>query len=165
MKTLQLEQPWLPLIRAHGKNVQNQPHRWRAISLRQPWAWLILHGTKDVENRMQRFRWPERILLHACKTFDINDYNGAVAFARQADPHCPLPPPPEKLYLGGIVGVAWHNGEVLPNNEPPWRPWHMQGQYGFVLPERHPLPFIQCRGRQGIWPIGADLTRQIEALL
>jgi hypothetical protein len=44
----------------------------RAISIRQPWVDLILAGEKDIENRSRRTRHRGPLLVHAGKRLDMS---------------------------------------------------------------------------------------------
>src|SRR4029077_11009790 len=37
----------------------------------------------------------------------------------------------------------------------PWR-WHFQEQYGFILEDIEPMPFVPSKGALGLYPVAAD---------
>lgn len=111
-----------------------------ALSIRQPWAWLIVHGPKDVENRTWPTKFRGRFLVHAAKAFpkaDELDCAWQLAQASGVDI-----PDPYNLDYGGIIGEATLF-DCLTTCE---SLWHAPGQWGFVLTNRKPLPFMSCRG-------------------
>lgn len=122
-----------------------------ALSIRQPWAWLIIHGFKDIENRdwPTRFRGP--VLIHAGKAWGRDERDNALWVDRGYSP-CggePLPTehPPKLYQLGGIVGVA----EIVDCVSASASPWFV-GDYGFVLRNARPLPFMPLKGALGFFP-------------
>lgn len=144
-----------------------------ALSLRQPWAWVVVHGGKNIENR----KWPTKFrgpfLVHAAKGMTRDEYEDAVDFAHDVDPTI-IVPEPKVLDRGGIVGVASVVGCIAPCcSQPPSlfstvsckHPWHMPGQFGFLLADVAPLPFTPCRGMLGFFRVDdavvAELERQV----
>lgn len=111
----------------------------RALSIQQPWAWLIVNGFKDVENR----DWPTRIRgwvgVHAGKKIDRD----GIAFIRERFPQIELP---ETFETGGIVGRV-RIVDCVQDMDSPW----FFGDYGFVLADAEPLPFMPCRGALGFF--------------
>jgi len=126
-----------------------------ALSIRQPWAWLILHAGKDIENRCwpTRFRGP--FLIHAAKGCTQAELEAAVDFARHAVSEEPLDldritvPSLTQLDRGGIVGMA-EIVDCVSDENAPASPWFV-GEYGFVLRNVRPLPFIPCKGALGFF--------------
>lgn len=125
----------------------------KVLSLRQPWADIVVNGPKRIENR----RWPTSFrgtfLIHAAKGMTLAEYGEAVRFARKVDPKCPIRDPKDPLLLrGGIIGRA-RLVDVIPPCLPDFcpHPWHMFGQYGFVLEDVTPLPFEPLRGMLGFF--------------
>lgn len=108
-----------------------------ALSIQQPWAWLIVNGYKPVENR----DWPTRVRglvgIHAGQRFDAEGYE----WVRATFPAIAMPAPAD-FERGGIVGRA----ELVDCVREHPSPWFF-GEYGFVLANAEPLPFIPCRGR------------------
>ena len=124
-----------------------------ALSIRQPWAWLILNAGKDIENR----DWPTnvrgRVLIHASKGMTVDEYYNAADTAREVGRVRPYParlvmPPREQLERGGIVGSVELVGCVA-ESESPW----FFGDFGFVLRDPRPLPFIPYTGRLGFFNV------------
>jgi hypothetical protein len=128
----------------------------RALSLTQPWAWLVVHGGKDIENRVWNTKFRGGFLVHAAKGMKRSDYDDARRFAEtvQGYQFAHDMPLPEQLERGGIVGAANLYTVIHPlrPSEMPGRlPWHMPEQYGFVLGDMRPLPFLPCKGALGFW--------------
>jgi hypothetical protein len=141
----------------------------KALSGRQPWWWLLLHG-KHIENRRWSTTYRGPILLHAARGCTVDEYEEAFDFvymtfgrarARQI-------PPLQDMPRGGIVGRARIVDVIPPGGLPPasrpreWSDldmrWHMPEQYGFVLRDIEPLPFVPCRGALGLFDIDLAAT-------
>lgn len=122
-----------------------------ALSIRQPWAWLIIAGLKDIENRSwpTRFRGP--VLIHAAKAWGPDEHYDAneVDLGRSPVDGSALPTthPPKLYQRGGIVGVA----EIVDCVTSHASRWFV-GEYGFVLANARPLPFMPVRGALGFFP-------------
>lgn len=134
----------------------------KALSLRQPWAWMVVHGGKGIENRRWNTRFRGSFLIHAAKGMTREEYEDAVAFAREVDQQIVVPPMGE-LARGGIIGSAVLHDVLEPClldplfYRPCEHPWHMSGQYGFVLVDVQPLPFRALRGELGFFHVSTEL--------
>lgn len=124
----------------------------KALSLTQPWAWLVCHGGKDIENRVWNTKLRGRFLIHASKRMTDDDWMSAYYFAKDVGGLALANSIPgyDAMVRGGIVGVA-ELVDVVPPTATPELPWHMSGQYGFVLRNVRPLPFQACSGALGFW--------------
>jgi hypothetical protein len=126
----------------------------RALSITQPWAWLIVHGGKNIENRWWPTSYRGRVLIHATKRLSLGDYHDALARATRIGGVELARRVPQSsdgsLALGGIIGAATIV-DVLPPTPNPVNPWHMAGQFGFVLEDPEPLPFYPARGQFNLW--------------
>lgn len=121
-----------------------------ALSIRQPWSFFIVHGFKPVENRTWQTSYRGPVLIHAggkpapgisehdseVKEF-ISDCLGGRQYPALTEEHAPM---------GGIVGVA----EIVDCVEEYDSPW-FAGDYGFVLANARPLPFVPMLGKLGIF--------------
>lgn len=133
----------------------------KALSIRQPWASLILKARKDVENRC----WPTtvrgRILIHAAKGMTRAEHEDAIAFAVEAirsDPRNAgagrtvtlreLGFAFDELPRGGIVGSV-EIVDCVRTSESPW----FVGEFGFVLRDPRPLPFMPWKGQLGFFDV------------
>lgn len=123
----------------------------KALTLRQPWAWMVVHGGKLIENRTWNTSFRGRFLIHAAKGMTTAEYVEAELFGLSVNPKMRLPTARD-LRFGGIVGMAAIEGVQEPDE---WEPgdWHMSGQYGFLLRDVRPLPFVPCRGMLGFWEV------------
>jgi hypothetical protein len=113
----------------------------KALSLKQPWAWLVVHGIKDIENRSWKTNYRGKILIHASKKYDKNaaewlEKKGITLIY------------PENLKMGGIVGEV-EIVNCLKKSNSKW----FEGPYGFVLKNARPLPFLEMKGKLGIFDI------------
>ena len=133
----------------------------RALSLTQPWPWIILNLDKDVENRVWSTKHRGPFLLHAAKGAPKRTWHAARDFvAERFDSTLASEIPPwgdPSLPRGGIVGIATIYAVASPCVDPTgWlrdvgpceRRWHMHEQYGFLLRDVRPLPFLAVPGRQ-----------------
>lgn len=121
----------------------------KALTVWQPWAWLIVRGFKPVENRPWFTSFRGEVLIHAGKRYD-DSFD-----ARWAEQLIGGPMPPQSFFdnlRGGIVGVA-RITDCVRHHDSPW----FFGPYGFVLDDAAPLPFIPCRGQQGLFDIDVNL--------
>lgn len=133
----------------------------KALSIRQPWAYAILHAGKRVENRSWSTRFRGEFFIHASKGCGVDEMIDAIreieASLRHSEARARLTGPltPRDLAQaprGGIVGRA-RLVDVLPPTPNPTVPWHMPGQYGFVLEDVVALPFRKVRGALGFFEV------------
>jgi len=131
--------------------IQNLPTL--ALSIRQPWAWLILNAGKDIENRCWRTNFRGHFLVHAAKGCTRAEWEDAVDFAYDARGLMFEVPSVTELNRGGIVGIA-EITDCVSRSKSPW----FMGDYGFVLKNAKPLPFIPCKGALGFFKPQLDAT-------
>lgn len=143
----------------------------KALSLTQPWAWLVVRPDiigpvvrplltdleiKGIENRRWNTKFRGGFLIHAAKSVRRDDYDDAVLFAAREGglDLANRIPAFDALERGGIVGAANLYTVIHPLRplEMPHRlKWHMPEQFGFVLGDVRPLPFLPCKGALGFW--------------
>jgi hypothetical protein len=144
----------------------------KVLSLTQPWAWLVVRPDvtdpaqraalwaadliKGVENRRWNTKFRGAFLIHAAKAMREADYDSAWSMAMDVGGMALAGaiPKPEQLERGGIVGATNLYTVIHPLRpiEMPQRlPWHMAEQYGFVIADTKPLPFLPCKGALGFW--------------
>lgn len=119
----------------------------RVLSIQQPWAWLIVNGHKNVENRDWPTKVRGRVLIHAGKKYDAD----GAEWVRRTFPHITLPFVFEQ---GGIVGAASIT-DCVRDMDSEW----FFGDYGFLLADAEPLPFVPVRGQLGFFAIDYDAAR------
>lgn len=126
----------------------------RALSLTQPWAWIVVHGGKRIENRTWTTALRGMFLIAASQQMSRAQYAAAWEYVRHyfgtAAAHAI--PKAEYLTRGCIVGRA-ELVDVLQPTEHPSQPWHMRGQYGFVLRDVQPTHNVACKGLQRFWSV------------
>lgn len=122
-----------------------------ALSIRQPWAWLIVHGHKDVENRDWPTKFRGAFLVHAGKTKDHEEYESAGIKAAMLGIELP---PIDDLDYGGIVGQSCLIGCVTGSNSR----WFF-GEYGFLLRDSKPRPFVPYRGMLGFFNVPPEALK------
>lgn len=154
----------------------------KALSIRQPWAWAILHAGKRVENRTWSSSFRGTFLLHAAKGCSASEYLEAVKWmvsmglarspisklnamneivlrVADIDPaKLPLVPPLEEMPRGGIVGRARLANVLQPTGRPLVK-WHSPTQFGFLLEDVEPLPFVPLRGFQLLFNVPEDAAQ------
>lgn len=139
----------------------------RALSMKQPWAWMVVQPSplwKDIENRREGFSQKSfrgDFYVHATRCTE-DYYRDALLWVSERFGYLSLDVPPrEKLRTGGIIGKA-RIVDVLPPSRFGAYPWHMEGQYGFVLEDRKPLPFVSCPGMLGFWRVPDEIASFLE---
>lgn len=153
-----------------------------ALSLRQPWAAFVLHHGKRVENRRWNTLFRGEFLIHAAKGMTDDEYRGALEMLDGVNGLQPVDVvPKETLQRGGFVGVARVVDVVPPRpeiligqlglglvehypeelREGGWR-WHMREQFGFVLRDVRPLPFVPYPGSLNFFRVPEHVVRQLE---
>lgn len=146
----------------------------KALSGRQPWWWAILHAWKRIENRTWSTTYRGPILLHAAKGCTRDEHLDAVCWMLNAGVVAGRDVPGlADMQRGGIVGRARivdvvnprvaYSGDLLtidswysrlPVGTDPR--WHMPEQYGFVLADVEPLPFVPWKGALGLFEVPDD---------
>lgn len=119
----------------------------KALSIRQPYAWLIVSGFKDVENRSWKTRHRGTLLIHAAARYSRSDhsyFSNVLCF----DFGITLPDF-GAMPLGGIVGQV----DVADCVSEHTSRWKDADSFGFVLTSARPLPFVQMRGRLGLFEV------------
>lgn len=119
----------------------------KALSIRQPWAWHILNSGKDIENRNWKTKVRGRILIHAAQGMTYRELDGANDFAARIT-GIKFPVFGDTFKRGGIVGSV----EIVDCVDASDSPWFM-GNYGFVLRDPRPLPFIPWKGQLGFFDV------------
>lgn len=139
----------------------------KALSGRQPWWWAILHAGKRIENRVWNTSYRGPILLHAAKGCTTAEYVEALRWMLAAGVLKTTlgVPSSREMQRGGIVGRA-RIVDVMPPHRPELlypdgvdRRWHMRDQFGFVLADVEPLPFVPLKGSLGLFNVPDDVVR------
>ncbi len=144
----------------------------KALSLTPPWDWLVVrpdvtdpvqrkalwanHEIKGIENRRWNTKYRGAFLIHAAKGMREEEYDAAVWMAEEVGglALANAIPKPEHLQRGGIVGVTNLYTVIHPLRPVEMAsrdPWHMPDQFGFVIADTKPLPFLACKGALGFW--------------
>ena len=121
-----------------------------ALSIRQPWASLIMRAGKDIENRNWPTKFRGRVLVHAAKGCTRAEWEGAIEFAEDVLDR-PIKADLKTIARGGIIGSV----EIVDCVRASSSPWFV-GDYGFVLSEPRPLPFLPWRGELGFFNVPDD---------
>ena len=129
----------------------------KALSIRQPWASLIVNGYKPLENRSWNTKFRGEFYIHAGKKFDHKGYQWVNDNFPNVDMSLIC------MNTGGIVGKAMlinvvHDLEkrLLTETDEPW----FFGEYGFILDNAKPLPFVPYKGRLGFFEIKDNLNER-----
>jgi Protein of unknown function, DUF488 len=139
----------------------------KCLSIRQPYADWIVHPEwflsaglqpKTVENRTWRVAYQGRLVIHASGTFE----EGAIEswLAKMPLLAGVIPLRAEDYRLGAIVGVA----DLVDIVQESRSPWHVLGQYGWMLANARAVEPIAYKGRQGLFEIAASLVEQGEGV-
>ncbi|UCV02338.1 ASCH domain-containing protein [Dechloromonas denitrificans] len=122
-----------------------------ALSIRQPWAWLIVAGYKDIENRDWKTPFRGRCLIHASKGGTRAEWEEAIEFMRECLPTHPVLPTVadfDKFARGGVLGAV-DIVDCVDRSDSRW----FVGDYGFLLRNPTPMPFVPVKGRLGFFDI------------
>jgi len=119
-----------------------------ALSIRQPWAWLILNAGKDIENRDWKTNFRGRVLIHASKSCAKSEYENAIDFMVDRGIDRRDIPSIDQFERGGIIGSV-EIVDCIDNSESPW----FVGDFGFVLRNPKPLPFVPWKGQLGFFNV------------
>jgi hypothetical protein len=114
--------------------------KMKVLSVRQPWAWAIIYGGKDIENRTWATRYRGPLLIHAAASMRPAEYGDFAEFI--AERKLGLMPQLSDLQYGGIIGQV----DLVDCVEKSRSPW-FGGDYGFVLKNPRPLPFVPFKGQ------------------
>lgn len=133
----------------------------KALSIRQPWAWLIANGHKDIENRTWPTQFRGRVLIHASKGMTKAEYEDADDFLDYIESDLALPSR-EQFERGGIIGVATIV-DCVPTAQRKSK-WHMEGQFGFLIANAKPLPFVECKGALGFFDVPEEVAEHLRAM-
>lgn len=143
------------------------------LTLKQPWAHLVVHGPKDIENRSwcnevvtrELIGKKRPLLIHAAQSETKDYWAEACKEALAIDPELVLPER-DAVVRGALIGVCRVTGVIKPKEWEPKREkrlrgphrWHFEGQYGWLLGDRAPLPSpIECKGRLQLWQLPKTL--------
>lgn len=120
----------------------------KVLSIRQPWAWLIVQGIKTVENRSWPTKFRGQFLVHASGKMDMapDEFN---YFRREMKKSGVIIP--EKLLLGGIVGMANLVDCVTKCADDYDDSWHEPGMWAFILRDAKETPFLPVKGALNFW--------------
>jgi len=138
----------------------------KALSIRAPWWWWILHCGKTIENRSRRTHYRGPILIHASTWWNFHDcYNCEQTAmemffessnAQEQIQLLNLLVDKERIEkmrnLGGhIIGRA-DIVDCIPPEERE-NPWHMEGQFGWVLDNIKPIEPFKVKGALGLFNV------------
>jgi hypothetical protein len=120
----------------------------KTLSIKQPWAWLIAHGYKQIEDRSWNTDYRGQLLIHASKTWDIDESTFATLREVMATTGISIP---QILPTGGIVGIVElvdcvAETELTPTLDP--EQWHEPGScFAWILKNAKALPFMPVSGK------------------
>jgi hypothetical protein len=139
----------------------------KALTIRQPWCHVILYDGKRIENRVWRTHFRGEFLLHASKRILDGDIERARRMVEELNGAQASEAIPESFPRGGIVGIARLIEVVEPtarrvaSHYPlgiDWR-WHTRDQFGFVLADVRPLPFMPWKGARLFFDVPDAIAR------
>ena len=133
-----------------------------ALSVMAPWPYMIFQCGKDTENRMYPPTYKDKpylgpIFIHCGRKPDPNCWSDFHRTFIRPRVRAQLPVDFEtrakqESHMGGIVGVAEIVDVVRYSNSP----WYARGQYGWVLKNARPLPFMPYPGSPKLFPVFFD---------
>lgn len=138
----------------------------RALSIQEPWAAAIALGRKPIENRTWTTSYRGQLLLHASKTLDLDWFTRSGDFCLRLFRDIYGTDLGQTLLCahdfptGGIIGICMLT-DIVQSSESVW----FTGPYGWCLTDAHPLPFLPCRGRLGLFEVDAEIAGAVELLL
>lgn len=138
----------------------------KALSIRQPWATMILQGGKDIENRNWHARQRGTVLIHASKGMTMGEWEDAILCAGPMLRKIDMPDDNFDAVFGyktqprgGIVGIV----DIVDCVSESASPWFM-GDFGFVLANPRPLPFIPYKGGLGFFDVPDSVIAGLAAM-
>lgn len=139
----------------------------KILSLKQPWAHAIVSPlAKRIENRTWRTTHRGPFLLHASKGCSSAYLAWSLEWMRAAGVLVGELAR-DALPMGGIVGIARVVDVLEPGSlgattarDVDLR-WWMRDQFGFVLADVRPLPFIPCRGSLNFFHAPPDVLARV----
>lgn len=134
----------------------------KAISLWQPWASAIAYGAKLVETRSWKTTHRGLLLIHAARSKDGRDWDGAIR------PYLSGVPEYSELPFGAIVAVAelvtclpttslrsdLSDRELALGD-------YSAGRYGWILRKVRRIEPIPYKGKQGLFEVPHDVVKAI----
>jgi hypothetical protein len=136
----------------------------KALSIRQPWAWLIVRPDltcpgkrsiadlageiKDIENRSWPTKVRGRVLVHAAQGMTQREYDEVSLMLLDDSFKVDTMPTFKALQRGGIIGSV-DIVDCVTTSESPW----FFGEFGFVLRDAKPLPFVPFKGSLGFFEV------------
>lgn len=146
----------------------------KALSLRNPWPVYILDHLglptwKGIENRSRLVFGPkffnQVILIHVSKNMEEADWTLAMEWSTESGVRPEGQPSRTNLEFGGIIGQTVVLDVIPPDGNHPRAndSWWMPGHFGYILdPVRTKrLPFIPCKGSQGLWDVPIEVEQQL----
>lgn len=127
----------------------------KALSVKQPWAWLILNGYKPVENRSKNTKYRGKVIILACKSFDMEGY----LWVRKHFPQIPMPSPLD-FERGGIVGIACITSSGFNRAYRLEGTWWQPGLFGWTMESPRPVVLIPMRGQLGLFDFWKAVEKQ-----
>lgn len=139
----------------------------KALSIRAPWWWWILHGGKIIENRSRRTHYRGPILLHASTWWNYGDsyaadrmaiemyYQNQIAHFSTDELRTMLGGKERIKHMQDMRGHIIGRADIVDCIPPEERenPWHMDGQYGWVLDNIRPVEPFKVKGALGLFNV------------
>lgn len=138
----------------------------KALTIRQPWVHAILHLGKRIENRSWAPTFRGVFALHAGKSCREEEYLDALYWMKVQGLLTAPTPPLLSLPRGGVCALA-RLACLLPREAAHCETadldgrWKIAGQYGLVITDVRPVPFIACRGDRGFFDLPLDVAAQL----
>lgn len=129
-----------------------------ALSIKQPWAWLVVNGHKDIENRCWRTNRRGPVLVHAGKDVDADAHQALLEGRHPAGTRDRVSEELRLAYTHALARGEVHKGGIVggvsiagcSDGHP--SEWFV-GEFGFLLRDAYPLPFMPLRGALSFFPV------------
>jgi len=125
----------------------------------------MAHGVKNIENRRWRTHHRGEFLIQATQGVKRAYYALAVNVIKSiAGPEVAARVPPRaSIHKGGIIGIATLVDVIPPCSGKCGQRWHFHDEFGFVLENMRPLPFVACAAtrRGGFWTVPSEVLRAL----
>ncbi len=114
----------------------------KALTIHQPWASLIADGDKTIETRVWTTKYRGPLAIHA---------------SRQRY---------EDLPFSGILAVAWlYDCRPMQESDEEQACVELyERAHAWLLANVQPVPFIPCRGHQGLWNPSEEIVRRLPSV-
>lgn len=117
----------------------------KALTITPCWAHAVIHLGKTIENRKWAPSYRGPLLIHAGKSFKVQEFERICQFVAEDGKNVPIR---EDILTGGIIGVADFH-KVVEESDNVW----FGGPYGWVFRKIRATPFLPMNGQLGLFNV------------